>query len=653
MNKVAQIIPAVRLKRSLNYFDYSIPNELAEQIKIGQVVEVPFRNQNVKGVIFNLLEQTASNYELKPITKIIDPLPYLSSWQLELIRFMAEYYFVSMAMVLKMVLPEIPKRKSEKFKVTKIEFLPAPACQIKAEQVFDSTKPLLLTYSNLESKVCAYNQIIKRNLDQNKQTAIIVPELVNLQQIYQYFGEYKDIISIFLNDLPKNKFWQEWLKIKNGQAKVIIGTRSAIFAPFKDLGAIIIDEENNGNHKQEEPNPRYNAKTVALKISELTGAKVIFSALTPSLNSLYKVQIKDWDYWEIDQPKELPQIIIIDRQDEFKKGNYSAFSEKLQQSIGTNLEQNKKTFLFLNRKGSATLVSCKDCGYIASCPTCHLPLTYYKKSASLICHHCNYKTGLFLSCPKCQGHEIKLTGTGTEKAELELKKLFPLVLARLGTASPDASRSQAEARQSQIAVLDFDNQDQGKISKADIIIGTQYAFDFVNWQEIQTIGIINADTLLYLPDYRSLEKTFNLLKQLVLSIPDKNKDFIAQTMAPENYIFTALRQMKPEIFYDQEIKERQALHYPPFGRLIKLIYQSVDFNGGEEEIQEVYKVIKLKVKSDVNIVVNPPALAYTQQVRGRFRWQIIIKVLSPELNLDFLKDLPENMIIDVDPESLL
>lgn len=630
MSKIAQIIPAVRLKRSLNYFDYAIPQELADQIKIGQVVEIPFRNQNVRGVVFTLSEKTESTYELKPITKIIDPLPYLSAWQLELIKFMSDSYFVSMAMVLKMVMPEIPKRKSDKFKENNLTFTNNGLEKIILPDL-SSTKPLLLAYSSREQKISAYIQIIEANIQLNRQTVIIVPELINIEQICLYFGKFQDLISIFLNNLSKNKLWQEWQKIKSGQAKVIIGTRSAIFAPFDNLGALIIDEEDNSSHKQEEPNPRYNAKTVALKIGELTKAKVIFSALTPSLNSLYQVQTKAWDYLELDKPKELPQITVIDRQDEFKKGNYSAFSEKLQQSIESNLLQDKKTFLFLNRKGSSTLISCKDCGYIAQCPTCQLPLTFYKKDKMLNCHHCSYKTGMILTCPKCKNPELKLTGTGTEKAELELHKLFP---------------------QAKLALVDQDNQNQDKIKDADIIIGTQYAFDFINWQEIQTIGVLNADTLLYLPDYRSLEKTFNLLKYLILHIPDGTKEFLSQTMAPDNYVFTTIRQLDLKQFYKQEIKERKDLQYPPFSHLIKLIYQSVDFNGGEEEIDEVYKIIKAKIENNANIVLNPPALAYTQQVRGRFRWQIIIKVAASELNMDFLKDMPEDLIIDIDPENL-
>ncbi len=631
MNKIAQIIPAVRLKRSLNYFDYLIPDELAAQIKIGQLVEIPFRNQVVKGVVLNLQEKSDSKYALKTIIKIIDSLPYLAPWQLELIKFMAEYYFVSMAMVLKMMLPEIPKRKSERCKEMKIEFVSGPLMKIAVPDIVLSEKPLLLSYADWENKISVYSHIIKNNISQNKQTVIIVPELNNLEQIYKYLGEYNGSISVLLNDLSKNKFWQEWLKIKNGQSNIILGTRSAIFAPFKNLGTIIIDEEDNVNHKQEEPNPRYNAKTIALKIADLTGAKLIFSAMTPSLNSLFKVQTKQWDYWQIDQPKELPQITIIDRQEEFRKGNYSIFSEKLLQSLANNLSQKKPSFLFLNRKGSATLVTCQDCGYIAVCPTCKLPLTYYKKSEELHCHHCQYKTPNLLSCPQCKGTAIKLTGSGTEKAENEIKKEFP---------------------QGKIIVFDQEHAQSVNLMNADIIIGTQFALNYIDWSSIQTTGVLNADIGLYSADYRSLEVTFNLLTKLAYFLPDQNKDLICQTFSPDNYIFQTFKNNNLKRFYQKEMQERKTLKYPPFAKLVKIIYQSIDFNGGQEEINEVYQFIKAQIADNQNFIINPPLLAYTRQVRGRFRWQLAIKILQPGVNLDFLNQLPDSVIIDIDPENL-
>ena len=631
LKKVAQVIPLIRLKRDLNYFDYLIPNALQGQIKIGQLVEIPFRNKNVKGVVLNLVESSKfENEKLKCIEKIIDPLPFLQNWQLDLIKFMSEHYFVSMAMVLKMIMPEIPKKTglAKETLWPEIKFR-----SVKSQAEFDfktAEKPVLLQYFKFEDKIKVYLGLIERSLKQYKQILIIAPTLIDLKKIYQYLGDYKNEISVFLNDLPKNKYWYECLRIKNNQVKIIMGTRSAIFAPFNNLDLITIDEEDNENHKQEEPNPRYNVKTAAIKLKELLKCKVIFTALTPSLNSLYKVVQKDWQYFEINKLKDKPEIKIINRAEEFKKGNYSVFSEELCNKIGENLQQKKQIFLFLNRKGTFTQLNCKDCGYIANCPTCHLPLTYYA-SQELICHHCGFRQDLFLFCPNCQSPNLKITGIGTERIEIEIKKLFPKIkVLKLDLATP------------------LNNKD---IDEFEIIIGTSYALDFINWQKINLIGVINADTLFYLPDFRSLEKTFNILMKMAIFLGNK-KEMLVQTFSPHNFIFKALKNLDTKMFYEQEFKDRQELNYPPFCQLIKLIYQNIEFNYGQKQIEEVYTFLNSKAKEN-KIIVNPPLLVYTQQVRGRWRWQIIIKITDKNISLDFLKELPEDIIIDVEPERLL
>ncbi|MFA5188339.1 MAG: primosomal protein N' [Patescibacteria group bacterium] len=632
--KIAQIIPFVRLTRSLNFFDYIIPEELRSEIKVGQLVEIPFRNKMVKGVILGLAE--SSKYEsikLKQISKIVEPIPLLATWQITLIKDLSQYYFVSMATILKMLIPEIPKkvRLSRKKILQELNFLSAPKSEIALEQFYNSAKPILLRCYKFEDKIGAYLALIKKVLKQDKQIVIIAPTLNELNKIYQYLGDFKEEVSVFLNDLPKNKYYYEWLRIKNSQAKIILGTRSAIFAPFKNLDLIIIDEEDNENHKQEEPNPRYNVKTIALKLQKLIIAKVIFTARTPSMASLHNVALKEWQFYEINKPKDWPKIKIIDRQIEFKKGNYSIFSEELLKCIEYNLKRAQRIFLFLNRKGLATVLSCKDCGYLANCPTCKLPLTC-QVSKELVCHHCNYKQDIFLFCPQCKSPNIKITGTGTAKVELEISKLFP---------------------QARVLKLDIDSPlNNKKIADYDIIIGTQYAFDYLNWKEINLACALNADTLLYLPDYRSAEKTFNLLAGLAISMADPKKEFLVQTFSADNYIFYDLPALDYKTFYKKEITERQDLHYPPVAKLVKLIYQSIEFNGGQAEINKVYRELVSKV--DINkVIINPPLLAYTQQVRGRFRWQIIIKLLELDLKLDFLNDLPEDVIIDVEPENLL
>jgi len=633
IKKIAQIIPLIRLKRDLNYFNYNIPQEFQNQIKIGQIVEIPFRNKIIKGVVLNLSEKSETkNLELKSIHKIIDPLPFLFDWQLKLISDLANYYFVSMSVIVKMMIPEIPQkaRLSQNKFLQDFDFLNIPGAAIDVDQYYGVSKPVLLEYSNFEDKIKIYLGLIEKVLKQKKQILIIVPVLADIKKIYQYLGDYQNEISVFLNDLPKNRYWFEWLKIKKGQAKIIIGTRSAIFAPFKNLDLIIIDEEDNENHKQEEPNPRYNVKTVALKLSHLLKSKVIFTALTPSLTALNNAEKKEWQYFEIGKLEAIPQISIIDRQLEFKKGNYSIFSQELLAKMELALKDKKQIFIFLNRKGLATLITCRDCGYVGACPNCKLPLTYHA-SKELICHHCGYKQDLFLFCPKCQSPNIKITGSGTEKVELETKNLFP---------------------QAKVIKIDITTPFKEELKNIDIIIGTQFAFEQIDWQKINLIGVVNADTLFYLPDYRSLEKTFNLLNKLALFLNDTKKELLVQTFSPDNYVFKAFKNLGLKLFYKNEMEERKILNYPPYCRLIKLIYQSIEFNGGQSEVNKVYKFLKATIKND-KIIINPPILTYTQQVRGRFRWLIVLKILDKNISLDFLKNLPEDVIIDPEPESLL
>jgi len=631
-SSVAQIIPLLRLKRDLHFFDYSVPDKFKNLIKAGQLVEIPFRNKNIKGVILDLVTNSKFKSEkLKSINKIIDPLPFLATWQLKLIKEMSKYYFVSMAVILRMILPDIPKKIKALKIMPKYDFkVISKEPNQEINQYYQAKNSVLLKYNKFEDKIGLYLSLIKKVLEKKSQILIVTPLIADAQKIYQYLGQFTDQTSLFLNNLPHNQYWQEWLKIKKGQAKIIIGTRSAIFAPFKNLDLIIIDDEDNENHKQGEPNPRYNVKEVAMKLKEILNVKIIFTALTPSINSLYQIDQKKWQYFEIPKINEWPQLKIIDQQSEFKKGNYSIFSEELTHRVNYNLKRAIKSFLFLNRKGLATLTSCKDCGYLAVCPNCHLPLTYHQ-SKELICHHCGYKEALFLFCPKCHGPNIKLTGTGTEKVELEAKKIFP---------------------QARVVKIDIDTPHTGDLKDAEIIIGTQYALDHINWSEIDLIGVINADTLLYLPDYRSSERTYNLLNKLILFLDNKQKEILIQTFSPQNYVFESLKDLVKSSFFNKEIEERTALKYPPIAKLIKLIYQSVEFNYGQSEIDKVYKDLVAKIKNP-EIIINPPNLAYTQQVRGRFRWQIIIKLLSDKGNLDFLDTLPENIIIDRDPESLL
>jgi len=630
-NKIVEVIPLLRLKRGLDCFSYQVPKKYQKLIKKGQLVEIPFKNKIVQGIVFNFSRENKSQYRLKSIQSIIEPEPFLSNWQLNLIDNLSQYYFVSMGALARMMVAEIPKREV-KFK--KIDILDSKNLEIadfKLDKINRSSRPLLIKFNQWQNKIKLYLQLIDRAIENKEQILIIVPQLVEIEKFKLYLSPYQDYISIFLNDLSKGQFWQNWLKIKKGQIKVIIGTRSAIFAPFENLGTIIIDQEENQSHKQEEPNPRYQVKYVAELIRQFLKAKLFLTSSSPALISLNKVYKKEWDYWQLDPEVEKPQLRIIDRNNEFKKENYGNFSEYLKERIDYNLKRARRIFLFLNRKGWATMANCKDCGFLAKCPTCQLPLTLHANK-KLTCHYCHYEQDLFLSCPQCQSTNIKITGTGTEKLEQELKAEYPL-----------------------LKIIKIDNNtplNNFSTKNYDIIIGTQYSFNYLDWQQIKMIGVINADNRFYLPDYRSMEKTFNLLIKLSGFLNSQKNELIVQTFNPENYVFKALTKFDLKEFYIKEMKERKDLVYPPYCQLIRLIYQSFEFNYGQNQVRKLYQKLK-NYQSQQKLIVLPPQLAYTQQVRGRWRWQIVLKILKPQHNLDFLNNLEENIIIDPDPESLL
>ncbi len=632
--KIVQVIPLTRLKRGLDYFDYLVPEELIKQVKKGQLIDIPFRNKIIKGVIFNFGSNSEMKIsKLKSIIAICDPGLRLKKWQLDLIVQIAKDNFVSMSLVLAMMIPQIPKRnrKTDYDFFSDNDFLKLKKKNTKIDQAIKYKKPVLIKYVSYEHKINSYKELIKKAIDKKKQVVIIAPQIIDVRNIYKYLEEFKDKTSVFLNDMPKNLYWQEWSKINQGEVNLIIGTRSAIFAPFKNLHVIIIDQEENENHKQEEPNPRYNVKDVAWFIAQANKSKLLLYSNAPSLLSLNNVHQKDWQYYELEKFTNKPEIIIIDKQDEFRKGNYENFSEELIKQIDYHYKRARKMFLFLNRKGKSTYVTCNDCGYVATCPTCKLPLTLHDNK-KLICHHCSFEADIFLQCPKCKSPQIKITGTGTEKIEAEIRTLYPTArVLKLDQETP------------------FIDQ---KTDDYDIIIGTQYAFNYINWPQIDLIGVVNADTGFNIPDFRSAEKTFSKMVKLASFVNSKDKVFLVQTFSPEHYVFEALRKIDLKSFYVNEIKERKMFNYPPYSSLLKLIYQSFEFNAGKNEINAVYQEIKV-YQDNEKLIIIPPLLAYTQQIRGRWRWQIVIKKIYKNVDLDFLKKLPDNLIINNNPENLL
>jgi primosomal protein N' (replication factor Y) len=517
-------------------------------------------------------------------SKITENAPHLTSTQLELIKFISEYYFCPLFKVIKLFLPAtFFEKKSLKLPP---ELKPVKNLKVKLPTLTDEQQTALDNIEKAEQKIILlhgvtgsgktelYCRETEKIIQKNQQVLILIPEIsLTPQTVANFekrFGKNIAIIHSKLTPKQKENYWQ---RIYRQEVKIIIGSRSAIFAPFQNLGLIIIDEEHEDSYKQDQA-PRYHTRTIAEKITELTGIKTILGSATPSIETYYRALNKEFALIELnkrvplqtaDGPKEkpLPEVEIIDLREELKKKNFTIFSEKLRQELSETLKDGKQSILFLNRRGAASALLCRECGYSPKCDDCQTTLTYHNKlhleesiySANrLICHHCGkiYKTPA--ECPDCHGFQIKYIGIGTQKIEDHTLSTFPQ--ARVMRADRDTTK-----KRDQFEFIYHTFKDH----LADILIGTQMIGKGLHLPQVTLVGIVLADTSLTIPDFRNAEKTFQLLTQVAgragRETPGK---VIIQTYLPDHYAIQAAKSHDYQQFYQQEIAFRQELNYPPF-----------------------------------------------------------------------------------------
>jgi primosomal protein N' (replication factor Y) len=642
----AQIIPVIKLPKSLDIFDYKIPEKMLGLIKIGQVVRMPFRNKPVTGLVIGIEKETKIKKGLKQVDKILTDEPVLTEKQVKLAKWISEYYCVSLATVIKTILPEIILRK---IKIKNIKFELGLSRIIKNKQVEKAVKEsksndkVLFIYDQENLKYAFYTGLIEKYLLLKKGCLIVVPEKTDIQRLLNYFPKnWKDKISIIHSELSKSQFFNEYNKIKNGSAQIVIGTRLSVFAPFKSLGLIIIDQEENPNHKQSEMNPRFSAKKVARKLSEQFKATLIYASCAPQTESFFLTLHDNFKLISLNLDEHEKNINIVDLRNEIKIKNYLSISNYLAKQIDYYISTGKKIFLFINKKGMSSSISCRDCGYIFECQDCEKPYVVYKidDKYHLYCSYCHKKTPFVPSCPKCKGLNLKETGRGIQKVEKEVRQMFPKY---------------------SITRFDSENFKPGEPLnlKNDIIIGTHLLFKKLDWQKIGLVGVISADTLLHLPDFRSTERTFQILKKLSGYLEKKSKSkMIIQTYQPNNPAIAG--QMKTDVFffYKKELEEREIFNYPPFCRLIKLMAQDKNNQTAKIEANKIYKkllnFIKESAIKKAEVSLPSPSLFY--RIKNCHRWLITLK-LPFDTNNNTIKSIlsiiPDHWIIDIDPESLL
>ncbi len=496
-----------------------------------------------------------------------------------------------------------------------------------------------------------YLQALAEAIKLGKQGIALVPEIsLTPQTIERFSARFPGRVAILHSQLSLGEQFDEWQRIKNGEVDVVVGPRSALFAPQSNLGLIIIDEEHEWTYKQHDQSPRYHARDAAIKLAKLTGAVVVLGSATPSIETYYHAQRDDYHLLHLPErvvPKEnasLPEVTVIDMREELKAGNRSIFSRTLSQAIEKVLVNKEQAILFLNRRGGATAIQCRNCGFVLKCKRCDIPLTYHLDSDSLVCHRCNYKTAVSQTCPNCLSKRIRYLGIGTEKLEEEVRAEFPR--AKLLRWDSDMT----QRKHSHETILN-----KFRSHEADILIGTQMVAKGLDIPLVTLVGVVIADTSLNLPDFRAGERTFQLLCQVAgrAGRGPSGGQVIIQTYNPKHYAIQAAAKHGYASFYEREIEFRRQLREPPFTQLASLTYAHTNDNRCREETEKMAKRILEERDAigipEINLV--GPAPAFIHRLRGRYRWQIILR--GSDLS-DFLIRIPfpQGWIIDIDPVGL-
>ncbi len=661
--KYAQIAFLQKTNLENNILTYEIPKSM--KIEIGQSVLIPMRKQIKTGIVW----ETHNNkpiFKTLPIKEILNPIPLLNNSQIKLIKWVKNYYFCPLHKILKLF---IPKRilENKPFKKQAKPFEQKNNTKTIKKLTKDQEKAINQIQKSLKNKFLIhgvtgsgkteiYTNLAKKYIQKNKQVLILVPEISLTPQTIEYFENSLEIkASVIHSKISEGEKYQTWENIFQNKSKLIIGSRSAIFAPFQELSLIIIDEEHELSYKQES-SPRYKIHSIIDKLQEINPKiKAVYGSATPSIEITEQLQKNTIKLTKRIGDFSMPEVHIIDLREEFKKQNKSIFSELLHKDLENILNSKQQAILFLNRRGSASSVVCRDCGFTSKCNECDIPLTFHLKTyknPSLICHHCGKIFPHPSSCPFCKGLNIKFLGIGTQKIEEETKKLFPN--AKILRADKDTTSKKQDFKN---IYKDF------KAHKADILIGTQMIAKGLHLPKVNLVGVILADIGLNIPDFRSTEKNFQLMTQVTgrSGRSGNNGKVIIQTYNPENIALLCTKEHNYKKFFTYERTQRKILNNPPFGKLSKILIENTSEKICINEIKNIENLLldiikKLKLENEIEVQTYP---AYLFKIKGKYRYILLIKSKSKKINpQSLIAKLPKkyiidtNIKIDTDPSSI-
>ncbi|SHH44041.1 replication restart DNA helicase PriA [Anaerosphaera aminiphila DSM 21120] len=509
--------------------------------------------------------------------------------------------------------------------------------QVKAFRgILNSNKKVSLLHGLTGSgKTEVYLKLAEEAIRKNEQVIVLVPEIgLTPQMIDRFKGRFGESVSVLHSKLSQGERYDQWQKVKNGEVSVVVGARSAVFAPFDNLKLIIIDEEHDSSYKFHNA-LRYDTIEVAKKRMEMESGKVVLGSATPDINSYYRAQEGEYDLFELKKRAvigaKLPNVQIVDMRNELIKGNTSIFSESLRGLISEKLERREQIILFLNRRGFSNFVSCRACGHVIKCDNCDISMTYHKNTNMLRCHYCGSTKKMVTRCPECGSKFIKQFGVGTQKVEEEVKKIFPNAkVLRMDKDTTVKKKSYDEIYK------------RVKDREVDVLIGTQMLAKGLDFENVTLVGVIAADLSLYISDYRANETTFDLLTQVSgrAGRSSRGGDVVIQSYNPENYSIIYASNADYLNFYKRELEVRREFNYPPFSKLVNIYFSSED----NSKIENLANRVLFEIGREISgFKVEYTRLIQTPRIKNIYKYKFTLKV-DPNF-IDKLTDIIKGVLI--------
>lgn len=649
----AEII--VGKKTSKDYFSYKIPEIFFGKLLIGSIVEVEFGNKKIFGVVAEIShKKNVVGHKLKEILAINEDF-FIDPAYIEIAKWVSNYYFCTLGEAISLFLPPRIKRpRKQKVMADSAKNVSKLVLNSEQEKIlnrivknFASSKkiPHLIFGVTGSGKTEIYLALAKKILEQKKSVVILVPEIVlTPQNISRFKKIFANQVTIMHSKLSKSEKYYCYRDFYSGLKKIIIGPRSALLIPNRDIGLVIIDEEQEESYKQDQ-NPRYDAIKLAEKITGFLGANLVLGSATPKIETFYQAQEGIYDFHQLSkrfhQP-DMPVAKIIDMRQEIKRGNNSILSEYLQQRIKNVIDGGGQIILFLNRKGMSTFVSCRDCGEVIFCKYCDVPMVYHigEKDDYLHCHHCDKIQKVPKNCPNCKSMKIKFFGSGTERLEREVIKLFPWAKTKRVDSSEFKNISDYESF--------YENFSKRKY---DIVIGTQILAKGFDIPGVELVGIVSADVGLHLPYFRASEKVFRLITQVSGRSGRRTKagETVIQTYWPQSEAIKYASKHDYKSFYEIEIKKRFEKNYPPRTHIVRIVSENKNQQKAKKIIEKLAKDL-----TDLKFNFIGPGQCFFSKISNRYRFQLLIKVDKlPDTKLIEIRQKYKNLIWDSDPVNIL